>query len=198
MFWTIAGLVVTTIISIEGVINSDRRPKFKFMLALITIAGFVTATVASYLDDRDKQTQTTELHAQTTRLDRANAQLDSQRKLLDLVNFTVGDLAILNRLSGTRRYYVQIAADTSKAGLQPFLDAIQNQFPGAKDSGLVSIRARPSKKSNAYILAFGNGLDLAAAEVFERLADNLRFPPTGQYARIESDADAAPLPKTVN
>ena len=197
MFWTIAGLVITTIVSLESVVNSDRKKILKVLLSLIAIGGFGIAIGSAISDNRENQLKQHDAKAVQASLDTANARLASQGKLLDLVNFTVGDLGILNRLSAGHRYYVQIAADTSADRLKPFLDRIQQQFPGAKASGLVSIR-KPVPPSRNYILAFGNGLDLAAAEVFQRLADNHRFPPHDQFAVIQSEP-AAPraddLPK---
>jgi hypothetical protein len=118
------------------------------------------------------------------RLDAANKRLEAQNQMLSLVNNTVGDLGMLNRLSGGNKYYVRIAADTSRERLEPYLKAINRQFKGATSSGLVVIVIRePRVGSRNFELTFGSGLDVAAAEAFQRLATLHNFHP-GQVIQI--------------
>lgn len=53
-------------------------------------------------------------------LAKANKQLEDLQGTLGLVRLTVGDPAKLNEWSGGTKYYVRVAADTSRARLEPY------------------------------------------------------------------------------
>jgi len=100
-----------------------------------------------------------------------------------VTNVLVGDLAKLAALGGSSKYYVRIAAATSAEDLTPHLRKIENQFAGARGSGLVAVRetTQPTLK---YELVFGQDLNLVAAQVFQRLAMSHHFPPKENVAAI--------------
>lgn len=114
-------------------------------------------------------------------LAKANKQLEDLQSTLGLVRLTVGDLAKLNELSGGTKYYVRVAADTSRARLEPYLRNLEAAFKGSHSSAMVSIR-EPKSGSKNYELVFGQGLEMAAAEIFHRLATSHRLPPPGDIA----------------
>jgi hypothetical protein len=186
MLWTIVGLAITTVVSIEGTVNSNRSKQLKIALQALALVGFGVAIIAASNESADKKKAQDHEQIVTEKLDAANVQLRDQSALLKLVTITVGDLGVLNRLSGGQKYYVRIAADTSKARLEGYLRDIDKKFGGAKSSGLVSIRD-PRPGSALYTLIFGSGLDVAAAEVFQRLANSHHFPPDSQIAEIEPE-----------
>jgi hypothetical protein len=120
---------------------------------------------------------------QTVKLTDQERELGDIRKVLKLVDVAVGDLAVLDRLSGGATYYVRIAADTDRERLKPYLGAIEKKFKGAGPSGMATIR-EPRPGSKMYELVFGQHLSVAAAEVFHRLAMSHQFPPPGHVAEI--------------
>ena len=186
MLWTIIGIVIPTIVSIEGATSSDRSKRSKLFLIALALIGFGIAIGSAFNERLDKQRLQHRAQDLQDSVDAANKRLAVQGELLTLVNSTVGDLAALNRLSGGGKYYVQIAADTSRARLEGYLSRIESQFAGARSSSLVSVR-NPRPGSSNYLLVFGTGLDLTAAEVFQRLANNHHFPPDSQIATIEPE-----------
>jgi hypothetical protein len=113
----------------------------------------------------------------------AHEKLGSLAAVEEVTNALVGDLAKLAAVGGDGKYYVRVAADRSRAGLAPYLHAINAQFAGAQASGLVDIR-EPRSSGGNYQLVFGQHLNLVAAEVFQRLAMSHRFPPKDQVAAI--------------
>jgi hypothetical protein len=187
MLWTIIGLAIPTIVSIEGATSSERSRQIKQFLIALALAGFGIAIGSAFHENLEKQRLENRARELQKSVDAANQKLSEQSVLLTLVNSTVGDLGALNRLSGGSTYYVQIAADTSKERLEGYLRRIENQFAGAKSSGLVTVRD-PKPGSSNYLLVFGAGLDLTAAEVFQRLANNHHFPPDSQIATIQRES----------
>jgi hypothetical protein len=201
MLLTIVGLAITTATSIVGVIVGRHHNYIRIPLLVLAVSGFGVAVYASYRERAAKETARAEareqasmlgranqqLHEQASMLKRANQQLDDLRGVLNLVNLTVGNLGSLNELSGGAKYRVRIAADTSRERLKPFLSRLEAEFKGARTSGLVDIR-EPSGRSKNYELVFGQGLDLAAAEVFQRLAMSHHLPPPQQVAAIEPES----------
>ncbi|MFZ1546729.1 MAG: hypothetical protein WAT12_06465, partial [Candidatus Nitrotoga sp.] len=153
------------------------------LLLLLTVSGFGLAMYSSYKEDAGKETANAEAKDARANLARANKQLEDLQSALALVRVTVGDLGKLNELSGGTKYYVRVAADTSRARLEPYLRILEGAFKGSKSSGMVTIR-EPKTGSKNYELVFGQGLDMAAAEVFHRLATSHRLPPPGDIAYI--------------
>ena len=186
MFWTILGLGITTIVSVEGAVNSDRPRWMRLALIGLAVLGFSVAIVSAAQENTEHQLAERRAKENGEKLDAAKAELRAQSDLLTLVNVTVGDLASLNRLSGGARYFVRIATDTSRERLEAYLRAIDAKFKGASASGLVTIRP-PGPHSSNYKLVFGSGLDVTAAEVFQRLANAHHFPPPSQIAEIEPE-----------
>ena len=182
MLMTIIGLAVPTLVSIEGALSGSKRLAAKALLIACAFGGFGLG-VYSASEERGKTTLARQqAQSVSDRLDAANRRLEAQGEILSLVNSTVGDLGTLNRLSGGNKYYVRIAADTSRERLEPYLAAIERQFRGARSSGLVGIR-EPRPGSRNFELTFGSGLDVAAAEAFQRLATLHGFHP-GQVIPI--------------
>ena len=186
MFWTIAGLVIAAGASLATLSENEKSRVRKLLLIGLAIAGLVVGTVSAVSENKEKNEATSREQQIASDLKDAKAQLKTQDDLLSIVNATVGDLGILNRLSGKAKYYVRISADTSPARLQPYLAKVDAQFKGAQSSGLVLIRP-PKPGSQNYELVFGSGLDVAAAAVFKELADSHHFPPAGQFAVIEPE-----------
>ncbi len=183
MFLIVAGLVVSFIGAIISTLSSDSKTPIKVALTIITLVGGIVA----YVSARNEQKSAEEREQQAKqRAVHAEEELARLTSTLDLVRFTVGDLAKLNDLSGGAQYYVRIAADNSRERLEKFLDRIENQFKGARSSGLVAIRD-PRKGSTLYELVFGQHLDLASAEVFHRLATSHKFAPEGDVAAIRAE-----------
>jgi hypothetical protein len=179
MYFVIGGLAIPAVIAIISVITGRQHAYLKVILVLLTVGGLAVGVTSSLHEQNEKQ--------KAMRLaEDANTRLHDLQNLLALVEVTVGDLAKLNELSGGHTYYVRIAADTSRQRLEKFLRRIEKQFKGATDSGLVTIRD-PKPGSNLYELVFGQHLDVAAAEVFHRLAMTHHFPPKGQVAWIEAE-----------
>lgn len=148
MLLTAVGLGITTIISLIGIVFADTREWLKIVLATLTVAGCVLATCSAWSDYRNSIAQ--------------------QHKL--------DDLDVLERLSGDSRYYVRIATAPTRADLQKALNGIDTEFRGAKESGMVAIRA-PRSPKDPYKLVFGQNLDFAAAEVFQQFAMSHRLTP---------------------
>lgn len=169
MMLTIFGLGITTIISLTGIVTSDGRQWVKSALAVLTLMGFSLAAGSAWEDNHDKEDARADTQRAQAALASANHQLAALQSAMALVKLTVGDLGKLNELSGGATYYVRIAADTSRDRLEPYLRAIDAEFKGAQASGMASIR-EPRPGSRNYELVFGQGLDVAAAEVFHRLA----------------------------
>ena len=114
----------------------------------------------------------------------AQQKLDNLKNMMNLTNVTLGNLATLQQLSGNARYYVRIAGDRNKNNLEVFKQRIENMFSGADSSGMVGIKESLIGGRPYYELVFGQNLDVAAAEVFQRLAINHRFPPENDFPRI--------------
>ena len=186
MMLTIFGLAITTLISVIGVLTKKGTAKIRTLLIFLTISGFFIAVVSSINASYSKEKAEARARAADDKLTTANKQLSALQTILSLVQVTVGDLSILNELSGGNKYYVRIAVDTTRKGLEPYLSNLESVFKGARTSGLVSIR-EPRPGSRNYELVFGQGLDMAAAEVFQRLATSHRLPPAGQIAYILPD-----------
>jgi len=182
MLLTLIGLAIPTVVSIEGVLSGQKRAIVKAFLSLCAIAGFGLAMYSSVAEQAKATLAQQQAQNMSDQLMSANERLEAQNQTLRLVESTVGDLGALNKLSGGNKYYVRIAADTSRQRLEPYLAAIERQFSGARSSGLVVIRD-PRPGSHNYELAFGNHLDVAAAEVFQRLATLHDFHP-GQVIAI--------------
>jgi hypothetical protein len=176
-------LGITTVISLIGIFTGDRSKNLKLLLLLLTVSGFGLAIFSTYQENAAKEQAKSEAIDARTNLARANQQLVDLQSTLALVRVTVGDLAKLNELSGGTKYCVRVAADTSQARLESYLRNLQAAFKGASSSGMVSIQ-EPKNGSKNYELVFGQGLDMAAAEVFHRLATSHRLPPPGNIANI--------------
>lgn len=183
MVLTILGITITTVISVIGVLTSNATTKLKKILVLLTIIGLSIAVLSAKNESNSKEKAEARAKAADEKLATANKQLNNLQNVLSLVQVTVGDLSKLNELSGGNKYYIRIAADTSRERLEPYLRNLESVFKGAAASGLVSIR-EPRPNSRNYELVFGQGLDMAAAEVFHRLATSHRLPPPGQIAYI--------------
>jgi hypothetical protein len=181
MLWTALGLLVATIVSIEEAMTSEKPHRIKTLVVLLAIAGLAVGTVSAISENKDKES------AQKT-VKELTDKLDSQKPLLDLINITVGDLGMLNRLSRGQKYYVRIAAGHTEEELAPYFKRISNNFPGAEPNNLVAIRG-PRPGSANFELVFGQHLDPAAAEVFSRLATTNGFTPAGQPAAIFRESD---------
>jgi hypothetical protein len=185
MFWTIVGLLIATAVSIEGAVSSERSRGLKLLMIGLALTGTVVAGVSSYNDNLEK----VRVHGE---LETANQRLEAQKPILDLVNLTVGDLGTLNRLSAGEKYYVRISAG-SRNVMESNLNNIDARFKGARSSGLVSVRPLrhdcppDDPHVSCWGLVFGSNLNPAAAEVFERFANENGFPPAGQHAELEPE-----------
>jgi len=176
MVWTALGLLIATIVSIEEAVTSEKPHKIKVLVTLLAVAGMAVGTASAVAENKDKKSAERTVKELTEKL-------DAQKHLLELVNITVGDLGMLNRLSAGQKYYVRIAAGHTEEELAPYLRRIEYNFPGAEPNQLVAIR-RPMPGSANFELLFGQNLDPAAAEVFSRLATTNGFTPKGQPAAI--------------
>ncbi|MBM3744973.1 MAG: hypothetical protein FJW34_04160 [Acidobacteria bacterium] len=186
MLWTLIGLGIPTVVSVEGAVSSNKSSRVKVSLILVALFGFYIATSSAFVEQRQKREAQERARELRDKVDAANMQLEQQGQVLKLVSLTVGDLGMLNRLSGGEKYFVRIAADTSEKRLKAYLSDIERKFSGASSSGLLSVRP-PTAGSRNYELVFGSQLDVAAAEVFHRLANSHRFPPDRQIAEIRRE-----------
>lgn len=190
MLLTLLGLIITFVISVIGIVTSGKSMRLRVTLGIFTVLGFGVAAYSAYVQDFAKKEELerkriAELNTKEAveKLAMANRHLEDMRGMLSFVRSTVGDLAKLNAIGGGGKYYIRIAADTKKERLLPYLAKINAVFQGAKQSGLVSIRD-PRPGSSYYELVFGQGLEMAAAEVFYRLAAMHKFPPPNQIPAI--------------
>lgn len=183
MFLAIGGIATATLISIIGVMTGNLRTTTRIILVVFTVAGAYLAVQSALDAEASKETAKAQAQEASANLAAANRQLEDLRAALSLIRVSVGDLGKLNELSGGTKYYVRIAADTEADRLKPFLQKLRVNFKGANASGMVCIR-EPRADSKNYELVFGQGLDMAAAEVFHRLATSHRLPPHGQFAYI--------------
>src|ERR1700722_3551326 len=129
MLWTFLGLLIATVVSIEEAVTSEKSHMVKVLVTLFAVAGLVVGTASAVSEDKDR------LSAERS-ANELKAKLDSQTKLLELVNVTVGDLGTLNQLSEGQKYYVRIAAGKTRQELADSLERIENQFPGVKPKHL--------------------------------------------------------------
>lgn len=169
--FVILSLTIAFIISTISVLSSEKTRTVKFWLILFTFIGFVIGSISSFKEWNEKI---------EIKLKKEKA----EHELTKLKN-NVGDLSILNELTGDAKYYVRVAIDKKRDNLEPYLKAIENKFSGAKSSNMVGIiEAINSKNVVYYELVFGQNLDVVSAEVFHRLAMSHGFPPDGQIAQI--------------
>jgi hypothetical protein len=181
MLWTALGLLIATFVSIEEAVTSEKPRGVKVLVGLLALAGAIVGTASAVSENKDKRSAERSVEALTR-------ELGTQRKVLELVNLTVGDLGTLNQLSDGHKYYVRIAAGKTREELTDALNRIENQFPGAKSSHLAGIRD-PRPGSTLFELVFGQHLDPAAAEVFSRLATSSHFTPKGEPAAIQRESN---------
>ena len=77
--------------------------------------------------------------------------------------------------------------------MEGYLTGIEKRFKGARSSGLIPVRKlRPDcSPSDPHVscwgLVFGSSLNPAAAEVFERFANENAFPPPGEHAEMQPE-----------
>jgi hypothetical protein len=186
MTWIIVGLVIATAVSIEGTLSGERGRGVKLLLIGLAVAGAVVAGISAYQDNASRELD-------KANLDSANKQLEAQKPILDLLNVTVGDLGTLNRLSAGEKYYVRISAG-SRDTMEKYRKAIERRFKVAQSNSLLSVRPlRPNcppddPQVNCWGLVFGSNLNLAAAEVFARFANESGFPPEKQHAELEPES----------
>ncbi|OPY71952.1 MAG: hypothetical protein A4E63_01389 [Syntrophorhabdus sp. PtaU1.Bin050] len=183
MLWTVLGLLITFSISIIGVATSGKSRQVRATLCIFTVLGFGAAMYSTYAQEGAKRLAEISAQENSKKLAMANRHLEDMRGMLDFVRLTVGDLAKLNAIGGGAKYYIRISADTDKERLLPYLKRINAVFRGAEQSGLVAVR-EPRPGSRNYELVFGQGLEMAAAEVFYRLATMHKFPPPNQIPAI--------------
>jgi len=189
MIFTIVGLAVATAVSLIGAATSNITRFWRAVLAILALTGFGISIYSAIQANADKKAA--ERNEREARQEAANAkkQLQDLQTTLNLVRATVGDLGKLDELSGGVKYYVRVAADTNEKNLEPFLKNIEADIKGAKNSDIVCIR-EPKHGSKKFELIFGAGLDLAAAEVFHRLATSHHFPPPREIAWIQPETGA--------
>jgi hypothetical protein len=197
MLPTVIGLIITFVISIIGIITSEKSKRLRSILGVLTVLGFSVAMYSTYLQDGAKREEAerrriAEINTKETseKLAMANRYLEDMRGMLDFVRLTVGDLAKLNAIGGGEKYYIRIATDTNKERLLPYLKKINAVFRGAEQSGLVAVR-EPHPGSRNYELVFGHGPEMAAAEVFYRLRSDAQVfapkPDTSYLAGVGSN-----------
>lgn len=180
---TLAGLVIATAISLEGVLSGEKNTKLKLFLIALTFAGSIVAGVSAWNDTQDKRRESAVAEQKYKDTEKSFAE---QKITLNYINQTVTDLDALNQLSSGDRFYVRVATG-SQPVMNDALKAIEARFKGAHSSGLVavrSLRANCSATEQCWALVFGNHLTLAAAEVFAHFADENGFPPPQQHAVI--------------
>jgi len=86
-------------------------------------------------------------------------------------------------VAASPRFFVRIAADTSKGRLQPYLTNLQHRF--GMESGAAILDPNPG--SRLFKLVWGQHLDQVTASQRARAADALGLPPAGQPAQIERE-----------
>jgi hypothetical protein len=192
MWLTLAGITVAFVVS---VITADRSEKkeMRIFMVIALFVGFGIAIGSTIQQDaarkeeaRGKQEAERKATEALEKLGTAKRQLEDLRVTLTLIHATVGDLGKLNEIGGGAKYYVRIAADTKQRNLLPYKQSLESLFLGARQHGLVAIRA-PKKGSSNYELVFGQGLDLIAAEVFYRLATLHKYAPKDQMPELHRE-----------
>src|SRR3989304_4794889 len=183
MVLIVTGGLFSTVLAVIGAWTLRVSTILRVVAVVVALASGGTTLALAFLSQRDAAVAKEETASIKSQLNSANQELVVHQALLQLINFTVGDLAKLNAISGGTRYYVRVAADTDRSRLEPYLEYIYRQFKGARESGMVAIR-EPEGGSKLYRLVFGQHLDVSAAEVFHRLATSHRLPPEGQHAAI--------------
>jgi len=183
MIYFIIGLIGTLLLTVISIFTS-LEGKTKFVLFIFGIALAFFGQIFYLCNSKSREQNVLKLLT-----DSQNAQKESENHIKDLekttafINTVVGDLSILDKIGGTSKYYIRIAADESRSSLEKYLKNIDYQFKGAVSSGLVEIR-NPRPSSKLYELVFGKNLSFTAAEVMHRLAMSHRLTPPGQIATI--------------
>jgi|ERR1700761_4516358 len=179
---TCIGLVIATLTAVfSALISKESRPTKAALVALAVTGGAIAGWAAQSADSHaadDKVALETQLKATRGALDAANLKLEAQARAIGAVDDVVGQLAKLDDLGGGGKYYVRIAAGATEAELAKYEPGLLALFPGAADKKLIAVR--PLGKG--FELVMGNGLTLASAEAFKRLADRYA---AGQSAQIE-------------
>jgi hypothetical protein len=180
MLWTILGLSITLIVSLEGTLHSDRSRRWKSFLVVLAFGGFAVAGYMANLQNqaaraaRQAESKSREQLEETTKkLADAKQSLD---QLVAVAGFT--EPVILGKLGEDEKFYVRVAADTDPERLKPHLTVIKRRL-GASAGDVVTIR-KPRPGSDLYELTFGNDLVLPAAQVFYTVAERYHFQPAGQ------------------
>ena len=185
MWWTVIGLVITSIVAVIGAIIGTKNSLLRFSLIALAAVGLVVGCVSAYQDNQSAVSNQQLLSS-------ANQKLVDQGKLITFVDQTVGDLGTLNRLTAGEKYYVRIAVGP-KSVMDDYLAGIEQKFKGAGSSGLLAVRPRrpdcnpEDQHASCYVLVFGSNLTPAAAEVFERFANENGFPPPDEHAYMEPE-----------
>jgi hypothetical protein len=166
--WTLAGLFITTLIAILT-ISYERYPRsVKAARILLAVVGFLVGWRGAAASDTAERHLKELLHEAYQELSNAHTEIALIRQVTGLINATVGELGVLDRLAGNARYYVRIAAGKcTDPDLLRAHGRLLRHFKGAASSGLVALRPKP----NGFCeLIFGQRLSPVAAEVFQRLA----------------------------
>jgi len=183
MLLTICGLIVTTVISLLGVLSGGHGNALKAALIILTVTGFGVSIVAASGESASRKDAETKAQKLTNQLSTANTKIDELRAELKRIDTSVGDLSVLDMASDNTKYFVRIAADTSSKDLKKYMNNLAADYPGLMKKGMICVR-EPKAHSNEYKLVFGQGLNLAAAEVFHRLATSHQLPPKGSIAYL--------------
>lgn len=118
---TITGLLMTALIAITSLYIDKGKNAFpKIVVIALIIAGFSIAIFKSYYSEKEKEALNNEKQKAEKERTLAQQKLDDLKKIMDLTNVTLGNLATLDQLSGNDKYYVRIAGDRRKENLEPF------------------------------------------------------------------------------
>lgn len=163
------GLVILTLIAALATFGGDAcRKGDEPLIRRITMRGWVllSCLILTALVGTSKE------YADASEASDRDGQIRTLQGQLDKIGLTADDLAALNSISGKQKYYVKLAVGTDYCGLKrDTLDKVNNQFGGVFPQNQLCIYDSKSK-TNPLVAVFGDGLDLAAAAVFMRLADD--------------------------
>jgi len=184
MLWTILGLSITLIVSVEGTLRSDRSRKWKTFLVVLAGLGFVGAGYAALLQNQAANAARQAGNESRKQLEQTTEKLADAKKSLDQLVAVSGSTepVILGKLGGDEKFYVRIAADTDPERLKPHLAVMKRRLGAAADD--VAIIRSPRPGSELYELTFGNNLVLPAAQAFYTVAERYQFQPAGQHPVI--------------
>jgi hypothetical protein len=181
----IVGLAVTAGSAIISTVYAqDFKPVVKWVLMALAALGFLVGVGYAVKDNSDKIAS--DEHAKTlqSKIDELKAEAAMISTGVGAIELKAEDLVALNQIAGDNvRYYVQVAAGGSPEDLEGPRSRLRSQFGIPKTNNMVAVIDREklgfrNLSKSRFALVFGHHQKLAAAEVFQRLANSHHLSPT--------------------